>query len=199
MLITNLSLYQIKNKPYLIRYNNCSQLCIMQQLRTIVFLSFIFCNSNALHAQWKGFSIGPYGELGFPAGDFQQKFRTGAGVGLTADIKLSQKLAATGSIGYMYFRGKEITDPNTGDKYKVLDLSATPIRAGLKYRAIPILYFKLEAGSAAYNGDNYDGSAFIFSPGVGLRVLGFDFQAKYEAWMKDGTKGFWGLKAGWNF
>lgn len=149
-------------------------------------------------AQWKGFSIGPYGELAFPTGDFQKTFKLGGGVGLNADIRLIKKWAATGSVGYMYFRGKETIDEN-GNSYKVRDLQAVPVRVGVKYRPIPLFYLKMEAGSANYTGKNYSGSAFILSPGVGLRLLGFDFQAKYEAWMKDGTKGFWGLKAGWNF
>ena len=76
-------------------------------------------------AQWKGFSIGPYGELAFPTGDFQKTFKLGGGVGLNADIRLIKKWAATGSVGYMYFRGKETIDEN-GNSYKVRDLQAVP-------------------------------------------------------------------------
>ena len=43
------------------------------------------------------------------------------------------------------------------------------------------------------------GAAFLVAPGVGIRVLGLDVAAKYEAWFRDGTRGFFGLKAGYNF
>ncbi|WP_018628664.1 outer membrane beta-barrel protein [Niabella aurantiaca] len=164
-------------------------------LFVILFIAGAFLSAGA---QWKGFSLGPYGEYAIPQGEFGENFNWGAGVGGTADIRLIKKLALTGSVGYMYFRGADRTD-DAGNPYRVYDLKAVPIRVGLKYRLIPLLYVKLEAGSANYSGNHYDGSAFILSPGVGLRILGFDLQAKYEAWMKDGTKGFVGFKAGWNF
>ncbi|MCD2425525.1 outer membrane beta-barrel protein [Niabella pedocola] len=170
----------------------------MNKFRFLLLLLLISGSTLQLSAQWKGFSIGPYGEYAVPQGDFGTNFNWGVGVGGTADIRLIKKLALTGSVGYMYFRGADRAD-DAGNPYRVYDLKAVPIRVGLKYRLIPLLYVKLEAGSANYSGNHYDGSAFILSPGVGLRILGFDLQAKYEAWMKDGTKGFIGFKAGWNF
>ncbi|MGJ7033779.1 outer membrane beta-barrel protein [Niabella hirudinis] len=170
----------------------------MKYFHFLLIPIFTICLSVTARAQWKGFSIGPYGEYAVPQGEFGNNFNWGAGVGGAADIRLIKKLALTGSVGYMYFRGAERTD-EAGNPYRVYDLKAVPVRAGLKYRLIPLLYVKLEAGSAKYSGNHYDGSAFILSPGVGLRVLGFDLQARYEAWMKDGTKSFVGFKAGWNF
>ncbi|MBO9619570.1 MAG: outer membrane beta-barrel protein [Niabella sp.] len=171
----------------------------MNKFFLLIVALFCLSISQRASAQLKGFSIGPYGEIAFPTGDFQKNFKLGGGLGAQADIRLIKSWAATGSIGYMYFRGKDVTDPTTGNQYKVPDLKAVPIRVGIKYRPIPLLYLKLESGTAALSGKNYSGSAFILSPGVGLKILGFDFQAKYEAWMKDGTKSFFGLKAGWNF
>ncbi|MBZ4187452.1 outer membrane beta-barrel protein [Niabella beijingensis] len=170
----------------------------MNKLRFLLVALVIFSGSSAVQAQWKGFSIGPYGEYAITQGEFGDNFNWGVGVGGTADIKLIKKLALTGSVGYMYFRGSDRRD-EAGNPYRVYDLKAVPVRVGLKYRLIPLLYVKLEGGAANYAGKHYDGSAFILSPGVGLRVLGFDFQAKYEAWMKDGTKSFIGFRAGWNF
>lgn len=169
-------------------------------MKKIVSFSVVFIMLSALYspcmAQLKGFGIGPFVEAGWPTGNFQDTHKMGLGAGIGADIKLPGKLGLTGSLSYMQFNGKTITTPE-GDRV-MPDIKAVPIRAGLKYRVLPLLYFKLEGGVANYTGG--DGSAFIASPGIGLRILGFDFQGKYEAWLKDGnTYAFWGLKAGINF
>lgn len=148
-------------------------------------------------AQWKGFSLGVYVETGWPTGgDFERTHKYGLGTGLAADIKLPGKLGLTGSAGYMQFVGKTITTSEGSEKQAAI--KAFPVRAGLKFRVASLLYLKLEGGAANFTKGN--GSAFIASPGIGVRVLGLDVQAKYEAWLKDGNNlGFWGLKAGINF
>lgn len=170
----------------------------------ITGMLLILCmTSNLSHAQLnplKRFSIGPFAEVGVPIGDLSDTHSTGFGAGLGADIKLIGGLAVTGSVSYMRFGGKEVDVAGVGSvKYDALQ--AIPVRVGLKYKfPIPLLYVKVESGAANYMGDYADGSAVIFSPGVGIRVLGFDVQAKYEGWYKSGDNlSFWGLKAGWNF
>lgn len=163
-------------------------------LPLVAFLLLLM--SSSAFAQLKRFSIGPYVEAGWPTGDFDDTHKTGIGAGLNADIKLLAGFTATGSVGYMRFPGKTITTA-TGEE-EVPNLSAIPVRVGLKYKLVSVLYVKLECGAANFTGDN-NGSAFILSPGVGVRVLMFDLQAKYEAWFKDGTNGFPGLKASINF
>ena len=142
-------------------------------------------------SQLKGFSIGPYAEMAWPAGDFQKTHKNGLGAGLSADIKLPGKLGLTGSAGYIHFAGKSFDDG------KNPAVNAFPIRAGLKYRPLPLIYFKLEAGNAQFTGNN-NGAAFLLSPGIGVRILGIDVQAKYETWFRDGNYSFWGLRAGLN-
>lgn len=157
--------------------------------------------SNFAQAQLKRFSIGPYVEAGSPVGDFKDTHKTGFGGGLNADIKLIAGLGVTGSAGFMYFPGKTINDGVTGE-YEVESIKALPVRLGVKYKFnIPLLYVKVEAGTANFVGsDVYDGQAFIFAPGIGIRFLGLDVQAKYEIWRKDGENlSFVGLKAGYNF
>lgn len=163
-------------------------------MKRSLFAAFVILACCHAHAQLKGFSIGPYAETAWPTGDLAKTNKNGIGAGLNADIRLG-KLGLTGSVGYMHFGGKTIAT-NEGP-VNMPAINAVPIRAGLKYRFIPLLYFKLESGVANYT--HNDGSAFILSPGIGLRLLGLDVQAKYEAWMKDRTSGFWGLKVGYSF
>jgi hypothetical protein len=158
-------------------------------LTAIVLLACITGNG-----QLKGFSLGPYAEIAWPRGDLGQTNKNGIGAGFGGDIRLG-KLGLTGSIGFIHFGGKTV---NTGDAMEDLPANnVIPVRAGLKFHVFPLVYAKLEGGVAKYtNGDN---AAFILSPGVGVRLLGFDVQAKYEAWIKDGNSSFLGLKVGYNF
>jgi hypothetical protein len=157
---------------------------------TLIFaLIFFQCN-----AQLKGFSVGPYAEIAWPTGDLKATNKNGIGAGLNADIRLG-KLGLTGSVGFIHFGGKTLA---TGEgPVNMPAINAVPILAGLKYRLIPLVYIKLEGGVASYT--NGDGSAFILAPGIGLRILMLDVEAKYEVWKKEGTTGFWGLKLGYNF
>lgn len=160
-------------------------------------LASLLLLSAGASAQLKGFGIGPYAEAGWPVGDLKETHKQGFGAGLSADIRLPGKIGITGSVGYMQFNGKTINAPEGG--YDIADLKAFPIRAGLKFRPVPLIYLKMEGGAANFTGSN-SGSAFILSPGIGIRVLGLDVQAKYETWLKDGmNSAFWGVRAGFNF
>ena len=159
------------------------------------FLLIICCFLALISkAQLKGFSLGPYAEMAWPTGDFKTTHKTGVGAGLGADIRLG-KLGITGSVGYMHFPGTSSSSPE--GNFKNPALAAVPLRAGIKFRPIPLLYFKVEGGAANLTKDR--GTAFIFAPGVGLRLLGLDLQAKYETWRKDENLSFWALKLGYNF
>ncbi|ATL49860.1 hypothetical protein COR50_13150 [Chitinophaga caeni] len=156
---------------------------------TIVELSF----KQDAHAQLKRFSIGPYVEAAFPTGDFSDTHKTGIGVGLGADIKLVAGLTAVGSVGFNYFKGETL------NSVKIPDAKVIPIRLGLRYKLVSILYIKVEGGTAQFLGDYNDGVGALFAPGIGIRILGLDVEGKYESWFKDGTHAFWGLKASYNF
>jgi hypothetical protein len=145
-------------------------------------------------AQLKGFSVGPFVEAGWPTGNFQESNKNGYGAGVGADIRLG-KIGLTGSVGYMHFGGKTI-DKGDG-MVKMPAINAFPVRAGLKYRLAPAIYAKFESGVARFTNNN--GSALIFSPGIGVRILGLELQAKYEVWKTQEAFSFWGLKAGFNF
>ncbi len=150
---------------------------------------------KSAHAQLKGFSVGGYVESAFPVNSFEATHRIGLGAGVNADIKLPGKFGLTGSAGYMYFRGR--TEDLGDTRIKHESLTAVPLRLGLKYRLAPMVYLKMESGTARVN-RGY-GSGVILSPGIGVRVLGLDIQGKYERWLQDEKFSFWGIKAGLNF
>lgn len=159
-----------------------------------ILLAGLVMFALAGNAQLKGFSLGPFAEIGSPTGDFKETHKNGYGAGLGADIRLG-KIGVTGSVGYMQFGGKTVHNGDVATEFS--SLKAVPMRVGLKYRFIPALYAKLESGVAKFTGGNE--SAFIFSPGIGVRILGLDIQAKYEVWKAEQTYSFMGLKAGFNF
>ncbi|RPD42040.1 outer membrane beta-barrel protein [Chitinophaga barathri] len=165
----------------------------MKNKSSLLIAFLLLVCSVATQAQLKRFSIGPYVEAGFPVGDFQDTHNTGWGAGLNADIKLVAGFGVTGSVGYMHFGGATVNNFTFNKR------AAIPVRIGLKYKLVSILYVKLESGSANFVDSDITGAAFIVAPGVGIRVLGLDVAAKYEAWFREGTMGFFGLKAGYNF
>lgn len=163
-------------------------------LAFVAVLLTICFSVQSSQAQLKRFSIGPYLEAGFPTGDFSKSHKPGGGIGLGADVKLIAGLTAVGSVGFMYFKGKSYDNGASFASAKVI-----PVRLGLRYQLISILYVKAEGGTAHFTGDYNNGTGALFAPGIGIRFLGLDVEGKYEAWFKDGTHGFWGLKAGYNF
>ena len=165
----------------------------MSKAATLILLFCAF-GFNQAQAQLKGFSIGGYLESGWPTAGFEETHGNGIGAGLEADIKLPAKLGVSGSVGFMHFGGKTI-NTNLGTK-KVQAINAMPIRVGLKYR-FPLLYAKLEGGVARLTND--PNQVYIISPGLGVRILGLDVQGKFEAWVRDETWSFWGLKVGYHF
>lgn len=163
-------------------------------MKSLLVIAAVLLTGVAAQAQLKGFSLGPFAEAGWPTGDFKEINKNGYGVGLGADIRLG-KIGVTGSVGYMHFGGKTVHKVE-GD-IDMPAIKAVPMRVGLKYRIIPALYAKFESGVAKFTGGNE--SAFIISPGIGVRILGLDLQAKYEVWKNTQTYSFMGLKAGINF
>jgi hypothetical protein len=163
-------------------------------MKILLSALFMIFSTIAGYSQLKGFSIGPFAEAGWPTGEFSQTNKNGYGVGLGADVRLG-KLGVTGSVGYMHFGGKDLKTSEGVVENRALKV--VPVRIGLKYRLVPALYAKVETGVARMNGANE--SAAIFSPGLGVRILGLDIQGKYEIWKAQRTFSFWGIKAGLNF
>lgn len=156
---------------------------------SMILFTSLFLITGQATAQLKKFSIGPYLEGAWPKGDFLQTNGNGIGAGIAGDIKLGTKLNLMGSAGYLRFGRR------TGEAASEV-ISAVPIRAGLKYK-LPLVYVKMETGTVAIN--RQKGSAWILSPGLGIRVLGLDLQGSYETWLADQARSFASLKIAYHF
>ena len=159
-----------------------------QKLSFFILANLLALIPLTMNAQWKGFSFGPYVEAAWVKGDFATTNNNGIGAGLAADLKIGGKTNLMGSIGYLRFGRKSETGSTV--------LTAVPIRLGLKYK-LPVVYLKLESGSAKMNDDR--GTALIISPGIGFRILGLDVQGSYETWLADEGRSFAALKIAYHF
>ncbi|MGZ8544965.1 MAG: outer membrane beta-barrel protein [Flavisolibacter sp.] len=159
-----------------------------QKLSFFILLSFVALMPLTLSAQLKGFSFGPYFEAAWVKGDFALNNNNGIGVGVAADLKIGGKTNLMGSLGYLRFGRKSENGSSV--------LTAIPLRVGLKYR-LPLVYLKLESGSAKMNGAH--GTALIISPGIGFRILGLDVQGSYETWLAEEGRSFAALKIAYHF
>lgn len=167
----------------------------MKKTICLPFLFILFFGLSKGHAQLKGFSFGPYLEAALPSSSFGDNYKNGMGAGVGLDVKLPlTKWSVTGSAGLLHFGGKTVSG-GTAPDYKVKDLNAFPIRAGLRYQ-FSLLYVKMEAGSV--NFANGGGHYFLYAPGLGLRFLKLDIEAKYEAAVHTSLYRFLGLKAALN-
>jgi hypothetical protein len=163
-------------------------------LKTTLLIISLTVFSQLTNAQLKGFSIGPYAERAWPGGNFEKLYNNGIGVGVGADVKLPGNLGLTGSLGVLRFTGKEFSKDGVNEEIPAL--TATPIRVGIKYK-LPLVYLKLEAGSAGMNDEK--GGGMVFSPGAGIRILGLDVMVSYESWIRSNSYSFWGLRASYHF
>ncbi len=154
-------------------------------------VGLVFGTQHAAFAQkLKPISIGVYGEMGFPTGDFEKSHSGGFGGGLQTTIQLPfVGLGVTGSLGYMNFPAK------AGNA-----AAAVPLRAGIKY-SMAAFYIKAQGGLAWFVDaqGNQKSTAFIVSPAIGVQLGKFDLEGKYEVWAQNQSLAFWGLKAGINF
>ncbi|MFT3674921.1 MAG: hypothetical protein QM781_03395 [Chitinophagaceae bacterium] len=154
-------------------------------LQSLVLFTLLLSGMQAT-AQIKPFSLGPYLERAWLTENHSITHKDGLGIGLSADIRLSERIGLTGSAGYLQFSGRS-TPEGKADAVK-----AYPVRAGLKFRPAPFIYFKMETGPA--NLKNESGNTWLLSPGVGVRLLGLDIQGKYEVWPGKTDLSFWGLR-----
>ncbi len=136
------------------------------------------------------FSLGV--ELALPVGVFGDLYSFGIGASGQGNFKIDNDLALTAYAGYINYSLK--------DTYGNGSIGYIPVLGGIEYDFSPKVFASAQLGLTFYSGGG-GGSAFTYSPGIGLRLsrsitalLKYTAQSKNEA-----TSGAIGLRAAYNF
>jgi len=164
-------------------------------LLTAIAGIFTFSTVKAQDAAMSGPKLGIGAEFGFPMGDFGDVSKFGVGGSLTYQHPIADKLNLTGNAGYLSFKAKDEFGGGTA--------GYVPVKAGLRYFLAENIYVGGELG-AVFSTEDGGGTAFAYSPGVGVEFPVADkstieLGGRYEGWSKDGTLSFIGLRLAWNF
>ncbi len=179
----------------------------------IAFISFTY----AAKAQYSAvpdtarITFGP--DLSFPTGNFENSYKYGVGASVQVDVPLSPKLYVTGNVGYsMFIASNSSANPQYIVGVKTPNMSAAPLKLGLKFYLIRTFYIAGEAGetlllnrTAVYG---IDASAFTWAPQMGIlfKLKNHNFIDGSVRWQKtqsfygDGNYNtFWGVRAAYGF
>jgi hypothetical protein len=150
-------------------------------------------------------------DVGYSTGDFKNSYRWNAGISLQADIPVATNFYFTANAGYLNSFGKN--DVN-GSGFQAPDIHLLPVKAGIKYFPIPMLYLQADAGAAFALNKSDVGldktAAFIYSPQVGVQLpvggesyidAGIFYQSstKYVTGVDDSKMNFVGLRLAYAF
>ena len=174
------------------------------KMLVFTLLSFVF--NLGLSAQQVKFGLAP--ELNLPTGNASNISGVGFGGALTAEVSIATKYALTASGGYNLFIGKKYFGSRSQN------ISALPVKLGLKYYSIPDFYLEAQVGAAFHQG-TASKTSLVWSPGFGTyfrtdnNKQKIAFGIRYEAWtntsygkvntLKTTSFGFIGLKLGYQF
>jgi phosphate-selective porin len=115
------------------------------------------------------FSVGVDG--GLTTGTFKDSHKAMVGGSLEADFPVADQFYITANTGYNQFFGR---DNVFGTGIKAPDINIIPVKLGLKYFPISVLYLQAEAGVAFLTNKSTLGfertGTFIFSPQVGTQI-----------------------------
>ena len=168
-------------------------------LLTAIAGMFAFTNASAQKDQaMYGNKLGVGVEFGLPVGDFGDVYNLGVGGSLLYQAPVASNLNLTLNAGYMSFESKEVLG------FGLPNYSAIPVKAGVRYFFAENFYGGAELGAAFFTGD-YSGTAFAYSPGIGVEFpvankASVDLGVRYEGWSRDShTNGFVGIRAAFNF
>ncbi|WP_316821454.1 outer membrane protein [Pedobacter gandavensis] len=174
----------------------------MKKLFLLTAIAGIFAFSN-VNAQTKdpamnGPKFGVGAEFAFPMGNFGDAWNFGYGGSLNYQHPVAPNLNLTASAGYLNFQSKEI--PFVGK----VNTGYIPVKVGARYFLAENFYVNGEVGASFGTGDFNDGTAFVYSPGVGVEFpvsdkASIDLGGRYEGWSNHGTASFIGLRAAFNF
>jgi hypothetical protein len=115
------------------------------------------------------YSIGADG--GVTTGSFRDSHKSMVGGSIEADFPFADQFYITANTGYNQFFG---VNNVFGTGIKAADINIIPVKAGLKYFPISLLYVQLEAGAAFVTNKSTLGfertATFIYAPQVGTQI-----------------------------
>lgn len=153
-------------------------------------------------AQKSKFNIGLEGAI--PVGNASNAYSWGFGVSGKLEVPIAQSTYFTANAG---FTSMQLTsDIKAVFKYLGQDISSRnfiPVEVGARYYFVPHFYGEGQVG-AAFCTAKGAGTAFAYTPGVGFAFPlaggdAIDLGVRYEAWDKDGTLGFMGVRVAYKF
>lgn len=168
-------------------------------LLTAIAGIFAFTNASAQKdAAMNGPKLGIGAEFAFPIGDFGKGFDLGYGGSLLYQHPVAPNLNLTANAGYLSFQSKKDI---LGGR---INAGFVPVKVGARYFVAENFYVNGEIGAAFATGDNANGTAFAYSPGIGVEFpvadkSSIDLGARYEGWSKNGSLSFIGVRAAFNF
>ena len=170
--------------------------------KVILFTVIIFCAAAVSFAQRDKLKLSVGAELGFATGGFSNTHSIGIGGSAQLEIPLQEKLQGVAYGGILLYTGKGIPG-ESGKKYS--GVTIIPLRIGIKYFLTGSVYGGLQAGLGFISGNEiYNGAAFSYSPQIGYEFKtnsgkSIDVTFKYDAYVKSGTLGSFGLRVAYIF
>ncbi|MET4140863.1 hypothetical protein [Pedobacter sp. UYP1] len=178
----------------------------MKRLFLLAAIAGVFAFSDVCAQTVKGSRLGIGAEFAVPVGDLSNGVKFGYGGSLQFQTPIANKLNFTASAGYLRFKGKDYLTsyyPGTYSWEEGGSAGVIPVKIGVKYFVADNIYAGGEVGAAFATGEG-SGTAFIYSPGVGIEFpfankKSLDLGVRYESWNQDGALGFFGLRVAYNF
>ncbi len=166
----------------------------------------------AASAQDRKFSLSLGLDGGLPVSSgFKDIYSAAAGLTLRGQYNINEKIGLTLSSGAIGFFPKNFDGMDGEDGIDINAMLSIPVKAGGKYYITEKFYGMFELGVVSnrilVGGDDEDlniglsepYSAFVYAPGIGLQLGGFDLGLRYESFSKGGSSSsFMGLRIGFN-
>lgn len=163
---------------------------------SLLFMTILFTYAQKAPAQ-----LGVAAELGFPAGDFSDGFKTGFGGSLKGLFGVSKEGQLSFTTGYTRYAYKD-NEPGYKGSINII-----PFLAGYRQN-FNGFYLEPQLGYGSYTARvNADGTklsdtkgAFTYAAGLGYASKGFDIGARYQSAKVEGDNiSLIGVHVGYNF